>query len=80
MSPTDPLHPQSSPAPAAETREPARSRRRFLFAMSAGGVGAAALSSLPAQASGAQAPSAVPEQDGYRVTSHIRDYYKTTRL
>ncbi len=56
-------------------------RRRFLFALGAGGASAVAL--------GAAAPSAVACEDpppaddkaaGYQVTDHVRDYYRTAKI
>lgn len=58
-------------------------RREFLKGMAAAG-GAAALGtwSAGAAADTAQAPAAqaaLPEPKGYRVTRHIRDYYRIAR-
>ena len=68
---------QASPTSAA----PDLKRRRFLFAMSAGGAGAVAAAS-PARAAVAAAPEAAPADDakGYRETAHVKRYYETTRL
>ena len=53
-------------------------RRRFLFALSASSVGAAA----PALAatSTAEATTEAVKTSGYRETEHIRDYYDSARL
>ena len=53
-------------------------RRRFLFALSATSVGAAA----PALAttSAAQTASEAAKPSGYRETEHVRDYYDSARL
>ncbi len=53
-------------------------RRRFLFALSASGVGAAA----PALATTAavQGTSETAQSSGYRETQHVRDYYDSARL
>ena len=53
-------------------------RRRFLFALSASGVGAAA----PALATTPTAPttSETAKSSGYRETEHVRDYYDSARL
>ena len=58
----------------------ALTRRRFLFAFGATGVGAAA---APVLASTAQATSANGEgakASGYRETEHVRDYYDSARI
>ena len=69
-------------ANAPPTAAPELSRRRFLFALSAGGAGAAAAAAAPALA--ASADPAVSQADGassgYQETEHVRDYYATTRL
>ena len=54
-------------------------RRRFLFALSAGGVGAAA-PALTTTSSTAPTTSDAPKSSGYRETDHIRDYYESARL
>ncbi|MEO5764483.1 MAG: formate dehydrogenase [Casimicrobiaceae bacterium] len=61
---------------------PEVSRRRFLFALSAGGAGAVAAAATPALAAPADAVVATPAAagSGYRETQHVRDYYATTRL
>ena len=68
----------TSSAPAA----PQISRRRFLFALSAGGAGAVAAAASPALATPAEAVVAAPgaTTSGYRETEHVRHYYATTRL
>jgi len=72
----DPARIASSPSRPREI-----SRRRFLFALSAGGAGAAAAAAAPALAAGT-APAAASDapSSGYRETDHVRDYYATTRL
>ena len=72
--------------PAAGTSSPSAppevSRRRFLFALSAGSAGAAAAAAAPALA-GEAAATAKPSDaatSGYRETEHVRDYYASTRL
>jgi len=57
-------------------------RRRFLFALGAGGAGAAAVvtHSLTAPIAQVTAPEPAAESSGYRETQHVRDYYQTTRL
>jgi hypothetical protein len=72
----DPGSTTSSPPAAPEI-----SRRRFLFALSAGGAGAVAAAASPALAKPAVAEAAAPAAtSGYRETDHVRDYYATTRL
>ena len=71
--------------PASTTLPPAApeiSRRRFLFALSAGGASAVAAATSPALAKPAAAAIATPDAktSGYRETDHVRDYYATTRL
>jgi hypothetical protein len=58
------------------------SRRRFVFALSAGSAGAVAAAASPALAKPAEAAVAAPgaTTSGYRETDHVRDYYATTRL
>jgi hypothetical protein len=55
-------------------------RRGFLFALGAGGAGAAALAAR--QLSGVAPQSENPGPDdsqGYRVTDHIKRYYQTAK-
>jgi hypothetical protein len=58
-------------------------RRRFLLGLGVGGAGAAtaAVGALPSIAAANPAVPA-PEHDGngYRVTEHVRDYYRTAKL
>jgi len=54
------------------------SRRSFLRGSAATGLGIAVAASLPGTAAAAE--TAQPEQDvrkGYRLTSHVLEYYKT---
>jgi hypothetical protein len=71
---------QSSAASPTST-DPAR--RRFLVTLGAGSAtAAAALTALPAAAT-AVAPAVPADDDSvskYRETTHVRDYYRTTRL
>jgi hypothetical protein len=73
----DPASTTSSPPAAPEI-----SRRRFLFALSAGSAGAVAASATPALVAPAAPATGSPEAttSGYRETDHVRDYYATTRL
>ena len=61
---------------------PNSQRRRFLFALGAGGAGATAVitHSLAAPIAQVTTPEPAAESTGYRETQHIRDYYQTTRL
>jgi hypothetical protein len=57
-------------------------RRRFLFALGAGGAGAAAVASQvipPAATEVAEAPDA-SLSPGYRETDHVRGYYRTAKI
>lgn len=58
------------------------SRRHFLFAAGAGGAAATVLvvarkGDLPVQPTKAKSP---PAGNGYHVTEHIRNYYRTTKV
>jgi nitrous oxide reductase len=56
------------------------SRRNFLLAVGAGGTAAVAAlgaKTLPQSAGGATAKQE-PQGSGYRVSEHIRKYYRTT--
>ena len=58
-------------------------RRRFLLAIGAGGAAVAATAANAAPlAAPANAGMAKPEDtaSAYRVTEHVRDYYRSTRL
>jgi len=67
---------------SSSTAAPEISRRRFLFALSAGSAGAVAAAASPALANPAGTAAAAPvaATSGYRETDHVRDYYATTRL
>ena len=69
-------------AGASSNAVPELSRRRFLFALSAGSAGAAAAAAVPALAASANAADANGDAagSGYQETEHVRDYYATTRL
>jgi len=73
-----PQSPGSAQVPAPTNSQ----RRRFLFALGAGGAGAAAVvtHSLTAPIAQVTAPEPAAESSGYRETQHVRDYYQTTRL
>ena len=58
------------------------SRRHFLFAAGASGAAATVLVATRKGGTGAQ-PAKVkspPSGNGYRVTEHIRNYYRTTKV
>jgi nitrous oxide reductase len=58
-------------------------RRRFLLTLGASGAGAAtvAINAVPAVAAiSAPAANSNNSGDGYRVTEHVRDYYRTAKL
>lgn len=56
-------------------------RRKFLLAAGLGSAGAAALAAgVKAKAVGEAPAGEAPAQDGYRLTEHIRKYYKTTQV
>lgn len=57
-------------------------RRRFLFALGAGGAGAAAVAtrSLAGPIAPPVATAGADAAQGYRETDHVRDYYATTRI
>ncbi|MEJ7667724.1 MAG: formate dehydrogenase [Casimicrobiaceae bacterium] len=73
---------QQSPEPAQVSALTNSQRRRFLFALGAGGAGAAAVvtQSLVAPIAQVTAPEPAAGSSGYRETQHVRDYYQTTRL
>ncbi len=56
-------------------------RRRFLFAAATGGVGAAAAIMKVQPRQSARKDRSEPEPaSGYRLTDHVRSYYRTTRI
>ena len=55
-------------------------RRGFLFALGAGGAGAAALAARSLTGVAPQSESATAdESQSYRVTDHIKRYYRSTK-
>ena len=57
-------------------------RRRFLFALGAGGAATAAgiaVKTMP-QAQRAAGEAQQPGSKGYQETEHVRNYYRTTRV
>ena len=76
---------RSKPAPP-ETKSSHRTnlqRRGFLLTLGVGGAGAAAVA-VRTLSAGSVAPGAAPEPDangdGYRLTDHVRRYYRTTKV
>lgn len=67
-----------------ESDVPARAskRRGFLLALGAGGIGAAAIAarSLTGHAPAASAEPDTASGEGYRVTDHVRRYYRTAKI
>lgn len=56
-------------------------RRRFLFTLGVSGAGAAAASVAGAAAVAAEKDATDKNEDGrYQETSHIRNYYRTTKI
>lgn len=78
-------HPRSDrPAvsnPAASPASTDSQRRRFLFTLGVSGAGAAAASVAAIPAVVAETGATDQEADGrYRETTHVRNYYRTTRI
>ena len=74
--------PTSLPDPASST-SPDFKRRRFLLAIGAGGAAVATVAANAAPlAARVEAGAAQPEDTAstYRVTEHVRDYYRTTKI
>ena len=74
--------PSSLPDPAIST-PPDFKRRRFLLAIGAGGAAVATVAANAAPVVARVAASAPQPDDTastYRVTDHVRDYYRTTRI
>jgi hypothetical protein len=56
------------------------SRRRFLFTLGAGGAGAAVASAGAAAVATQVAPEpSIADDARYRVTDHVRDYYRSAK-
>ena len=68
------------PPPAVKSTD--LKRRRFLFALGAGGAGAAVAATQPLVTAAADPAAALATDSakGYHETEHIRDYYATTRI
>jgi hypothetical protein len=72
----------TSSAPVVSPHRADFTRRRFLFALTAGGAGAAAAKASPALAASTGDATSAPAAatSGYRETAHVRDYYDSTRI
>lgn len=63
-----------------EPSKPLSSRRRFLWSATAGTVAATA-AVLRGPISASQTPAAATaKESGYRLTEHVRNYYRTTQV
>ena len=71
----------SSPSENPRSRTNAR-RRGFLLALGAGGAGAAALAARSLTGVAPQTDGATPADDskGYRLTDHVKRYYRTAKI
>ena len=58
----------------------ALTRRRFLFALTATSVGAAAAPALATVSQATDTPADAEKSRGYRETDHVRDYYDSARI
>lgn len=56
------------------------SRRHFLFAAGAGGAAATVMVAGRKPEPSAQPAKSPPASNGYHVTEHIRNYYRTTKV
>ena len=56
------------------------SRRKFLFAVGAGGVATAAVVATKSPQSQPKKAEAVNGSKGYQLTEHVRKYYETTKV
>ena len=66
---------------AAKPAEANLKRRKFLLAVGAGGAGvAAAAAALVGGEALIAKPAAEERGRGYRLTEHVRNYYRTTRI
>jgi hypothetical protein len=64
-----------------DPKKPALSRRNFLLTVGAGSVAAAAaVVGNKAPAPGASAPADKRATSGYKVSEHINNYYRTTKV
>jgi hypothetical protein len=83
QSPGKPLVGADSSVPPS-TSSTSASRRRFLFSLSAGTAGAAAVVAAPVVAHvapvGAVVSQPAADSAGYQESEHVRTYYRTARL
>jgi len=56
------------------------SRRKFLFAVGAGGVATATVVATKSPQSQPKKAEAVNGSKGYQLTEHVRKYYETTKV
>ena len=56
------------------------SRRKFLFAVGAGGVAATAAVTSANRSTPQTKKTAVTSGKGYQLTEHVRKYYETTKV
>ena len=56
------------------------SRRKFLFAVGAGGVATAAVIATKGPQSQPKKAEVVNGSKGYQLTEHVRKYYETTKV
>jgi hypothetical protein len=66
---------QARPSRPADIR-----RRGFLLTMGTGGVATAAVALQPVTSAATEAPEPEASSKGYRETTHVRDYYRTTKI
>jgi hypothetical protein len=74
--------PATASSPSEDHRSRTNARRRgFLLALSAGGAGAAVLAARSLTGVAQQTDGATPADDskGYRVTDHVKRYYRTAK-
>ena len=55
-------------------------RRGFLLTVGTGGVATAAAALTPVTSAATETPDAEGKSQGYRETTHVRDYYRTTKI
>ncbi len=76
---THPVAPRATPSsPSTDLK-----RRRFLFVLGVGGAGTAVTvaASLPGTSATPIATASPADEDSaYRVTAHVRDYYRTAKI
>ena len=72
----------AAPVPARDPAPTDVKRRRFLFTLGAGSAGAAAVvGTLQGNAAVQLATAQTNDADaGYRVTEHVRDYYRSAKI